>query len=237
MPSPPKTSDQGLPPTARQLRSSSLPPPTHPTPGAALCQRLNKRLRPLDARPVTSPIHKTRTGCQAGAARAVVMETANPAPELPSYPQLRQSPAGLGWEAWECPPRGRGRWARVTLPPRPTPLHQAHSSGHLGGFFTASSPPQAPSSRLGKEFRFQLCCRMNLVESWALSEPELLPGISIMTKVTIYCILTWCQALCEEFALSILRGPRHNSKRGVVWFLYTKEETEAQKASQEPELL
>lgn len=29
--------------------------------------------------------------------------------------------------------------------------------------------------------------------------------------------------------MSILRVPRHNSKRGVVWFLYTKEETEAQK--------
>lgn len=70
-------------PTARQLQSSSPPsPPPSPRRAsrAGLCQRLNKRLRPLDARPVTSPIHKTWTGCQAGAARAVAMETANPAP-------------------------------------------------------------------------------------------------------------------------------------------------------------
>ena len=60
----------------------------------------------------------------------------------------------------------------LTSPPHTwESLHQAHSSGHLGGFFTASSPLLASSSRLGKEFRFQLCCWMSLVESRALSEP------------------------------------------------------------------
>lgn len=73
--------------------------PPLPTSRAGLCQRLNKRLRPLDARPVTSPIHKTGTGCQAGAARAVAMETANPARALPHCAALGQSPADLWREA------------------------------------------------------------------------------------------------------------------------------------------
>lgn len=95
------------PPPHKDLRSGS---PSHGaaaaelesppcTSRAGLCQRLNKRLRPLDARPVTSPIHKTGTGCQAGAARAVAMETANPARALPHCAALDQSPADLWREA------------------------------------------------------------------------------------------------------------------------------------------
>lgn len=48
--------------------------------------------------------------------------------------------------------------------------HQAHGVGRLGGFLTASSPSPVPLTAWGKgpEFRFQLCCWVNLVVSQAL---------------------------------------------------------------------
>lgn len=97
---------------------------------------------------MTSPIHKTRTGCQAGAARAVAMETANWAGAFSAPPLLTPAP-----EPVTCRLRAGGlgmlsSWVRLltkgqlTSPPhtcRVSPT-QPHSSGGLGGFLTPCHP-------------------------------------------------------------------------------------------------
>lgn len=147
-----KISDQVLPQrgSCRARVPPLLPASPRRASRAGLCQRLNKRLRPLDARPVTSPIHKTWTGCQAGAARAVAMETANPAPRATRGPasHLRTSGRRPGNVL------RTGAVARQGSPYLPAPHlespHQAHSLGRLGGFFTASSPSPVPLTAWGK---------------------------------------------------------------------------------------
>lgn len=134
-------------PTARQLQSWSpplVPPAPRRASRAGLCQRLNKRLRPLDARLVTSPIHKTWTGCQAGAARAVAMETANPAPGATRGPasHLRTSGRRPGNVLLTGAVAGQGS-PYLPAPHLESP-HRAHGLGRLGGFLTASSPSPVP---------------------------------------------------------------------------------------------
>lgn len=162
---PPKTTDQGLP---RRGSCGALVFPSNPTPipasRAGLCQRLNQRLRPLDARPVTSPIHKTGTGCQAGAARAVAMETTNGAPRAPLNLRPASHLRTLGRAGGGGGGAGNaflvGAVAGQGLPYLPAPhlesSRQAHSLSLLGGFFAAPlSIPRSPSS-LEKEARVSI---------------------------------------------------------------------------------
>lgn len=154
-PTPPKKekiSDQVLPQRGScKLSPPLLPPSPRRASRAGLCQRLNKRLRPLDARPVTSPIHKTWTGCQAGAARAVAMETANPAPRAARGPasHLRTSGGRPGNALRTGAVAGQGS-PYLPAPHLDSP-HRARSLGRLGGFFAASPLLPLPISS-------SLCC-------------------------------------------------------------------------------
>lgn len=145
-----------------------LESPLSPRPAsrAGLCQRLNKRLRPLDARPVTSPIHKTGTGCQAGAARAVAMETTNPALSASLSPPVTCGPPAGGLGMCSLPARVSGQRSPYCPAPHLDCPYQVHSLGRLGNFFTIASPSPALLRAWGKGPEF--CCWVNLVESRAL---------------------------------------------------------------------